>query len=540
MKRYIKNIVPVAAAALMMGLSSCVGDLDNAENPKDPNISTENNIIGEYNKCYANLALPGNSGANGDSDLDGYDGGTAGFVRQLWNVNELPTDEAICGWGDAGIQEFVFNSYGSSHPMTAMFYFRLTNGITYCNDYLVKAADYDKTMTAEVRFVRALHYFYLMDTFGNIPFSETTLIKPKQISRKEAYDYIEKELLDIEPDLGAAKARVSSEAGYGRANKAAAWMLLARLYLNAEVYTGTPQWEKAAKYAKMVMDSDYKLNTTGSANGKWSAYQMLFMGDNGESSAAKEIVFPILADGITTTSYGGSFFVIASTFDNKMHADESNPNASNGTTGMWAGNRARPDLLKKFFPNGDAPQVESYNMVKKAKDDRAIFWGKDRNLDNVTQSTFTDGYAVAKFLNFHSDGSATHDAQFPDMDYPLMRVAEAYLMYAEAEARLNGNVATGEAAAAINALRARAHNANLKGVYNLSDICDEWSREFYFEGLRRTTLVRFGRFGGSNDYNWTWKGGDKEGRNFEATRNIYAIPLQEFSANENLVQNPGY
>lgn len=153
----------MATLALAMSLSSCVGDLDNAENPKDPNISTEYKAVGEYNKCYANLALPGNGGANGDSDLDGYDGGTAGFIRQMWNANELSTDEAICNWGDPGVAEFVYNTFGASHPMTAMYYYRLTTGITYCNDYLLNAADYDKTMTAEIRFVRALHYFYLMD-----------------------------------------------------------------------------------------------------------------------------------------------------------------------------------------------------------------------------------------------------------------------------------------------------------------------------------------------------------------------------------------
>lgn len=554
MKRYIKNVLPVVAAAFVFSFTSCVNDLDNAEHPKDENLSIQNNMIGEFNKCYANLALPGNGGANGDSDLDGYDGGTAGFIRQMWNVNELPTDEAICGWGDPGIQDFVFNTYGPAHPMAAMFYFRLMTGITYCNDYLANFATRDskganlitvsdaemRQMAAEVRFVRALHYFYMMDTFGNIPFPETIGQKPRQASRKEVYDFIESELLAIEPDLGPAVARTSSQAGYGRANKAADWLLLARLYLNAEVYTGTPQWAKAAEYAKRVMDSGYKLNTTPSADGKWTAYQKLFMGDNGESSASQEIIFPILFDGITTTSYGGSFYVIASTFDGKMHADPADANATNGTTGAWAGNRARPDLVRKFFPTGDVPEVESYVMRQKANDDRAIFWGKDRKLDNETQSTFTDGFGVAKFLNFHSDGTPTHDAQFPDTDYPLMRAAEAYLMYAEAQARLNGGTTNAEGTAAINALRSRAH-ADIKAVYNLSDICDEWSREFYFEGLRRTTLIRFNRFGGDNNYNWTWKGGDKEGRNFAATRNIYAIPEQDRTANgENLKQNPGY
>ena len=160
-----------------------------------------------------------------------------------------------------------------------------------------------------------------------------------------------------------AKAKKSSDAGYGRVDKAAAWMLLARLYLNAEVYVGTPQWAKAAEYAKKIMDSDYRLNTQG-VNG-WSAYQMLFMGDNGETNAAYEAIFPILQDGLTTTSWGTSLFLTAACFDSDMHANPNDLNATNGTSGqVWGGNRARPSLIQKFFPNLDAPQVACYDRCR--------------------------------------------------------------------------------------------------------------------------------------------------------------------------------
>ena len=129
------------------------------------------------------------------------------------------------------------------------------------------------------------------------------------------------------------------------------------------------------------------------------------------------------------------------------------------------------------------------------------------------------------------------DADFPETDFFLFRVAEAYLTYAEATARLNGGATTAEGTAAINALRARAH-ASQRAGYSLSDICDEWSREFYFEGLRRPTLIRFGRFGGNNNYNWSYKGGVKNGRNFDAKRNIFAIPAAQVTGA--ITQNPGY
>ena len=346
MKQIFKNLIPVASLAFAFSMTSCVKDLD--VDPLDPNMSTEVSAEGLFNKCYANIAMAGNGGANGDCDIDGIDGGTSGYVRQMWNANELPTDEAICGWGDDGIEQSCFNTYDESHPMLNGYFARLTTGITYCNEYLAVAGGNDATMTAEIRFIRALNYYLLMDAFGRVPFAES-LGNPAIYTRQQMYEWLEKELVEnVEPNLSNAKAKKSSDAGYGRVDKAAAWMLLARLYLNAEVYVGTPQWAKAAEYAKKIMDSDYRLNTQG-VNG-WSAYQMLFMGDNGETNAAYEAIFPILQDGLTTTSWGTSLFLTAACFDSDMHANPNDLNATNGTSGqVWGGNRARPSLIQKFL-----------------------------------------------------------------------------------------------------------------------------------------------------------------------------------------------
>ena len=535
MKYIIKHIIPVAALTLALGVTSCTKDLD--VDPIDPNLSTEVNLDGLYLKCYANLALPGNGGANGDSDIDGYDGGTAGFIRQLFNSNELPTDESICCWGDPGISGFNFNQYDAAHPMMHMYYYRLTTGINYCNSYLNEVGDGgDARKKAEIRFVRALHYYMLMDAFGNIPFTET-LAKPQQISRQEAYNYIEKELLAAEPDLMEAKAMNSSDPNYGCATKGACWMLLARLYLNAEVYTGTAQWAKAAEYANKVISANYQLNTTG-AN-QWSAYQMLFMGDNGESSAAYEAVFPILQDGSTTTSWGGTLFVIASTFDGNVHANPLDPTATNNTTEAWGGNRARPELVKKFFPNGEVAEGQPHDVAKAAGDDRALFCSEGRTLDVVKPTDFTSGFAVAKWTNFYSDNGNAKNAQFPDTDFFLFRLAEAYLTVAEADARQNGGSTTATGTELINRLRQRAH-ATTKNTYTLDNIIDEWAREFYYEGRRRVDLIRFGLYGGNSSYKWQWKGGAQDGTSFSEDLNIYAIPSNEIATNSNLKQNEGY
>lgn len=533
MKLYtFKRIAPLAALVMSLGMGSCVGDLD--VTPIDPSTVMTPNYNSLFAKCYANIALAGNSGPDGDCDVAGLDGGTTGFVRQLWNANELTTDEAICSWGDEGIPAFNFNQWGASHPMLRGFYYRLYFGITLCNNFLAEVGDNaDAMQKAEIRFLRAYYYYNLMDCFGNVPFMTTVSSEAApQYTRKQIYDFIENELAGdggLEADLAAPMANT-----YGRVDKAAAWMLLARLYLNAEVYTGTPQWQKAADYAEKVMNSGYTLFKGG--KGDWSSYQMLFMGDNGENGAQCEAIFPILQNGTDCASYGTTLFIMASCFKNDM--DYYN-GSINGTTEQWGGNRCRPDLVAKFFPGNNAPTDVTSKIVKAAGDDRALFWGKGRTLDVTDCGDFTNGFSCTKFTNFYAGSGSPSDSKFCDTDFFAMRAAEAYLTYAEATARLNGGQVTEAGKAALNDIRDRAH-ARKRDNFSMNDILDEWSREFYFEGRRRVDLIRFGYFGGSNSYRWQWKGGTMAGTTFKESLNIFAIPDTDLNANSNLKQNPGY
>ena len=533
MKKYIKNILPVATLMLALGFASCTDDLD--VTPLDDSRQTTYDADALFTKCYAVLALEGNGGADDSSDIDGMDGGMSGFFRQMWNSNELTTDEAICRWGDPGISEFNTNAYGPDHPMLNGYYSRLTTAINFANTYLSAEGDKDETRAAEVRFLRAFEYYMLMDAFGNVPFSTIPLATPSRKTRAEMYEWIENELLEIEPMLSEAKAKKSTDVGYGRVDKAAAWFLLMRLYLNAEVYTGTAQWAKAATYAKKVMDSPYRLHTKGSADGIWSAYRMLFMGDNGETDAAYECVFPLMADGVWATGYANAFFVIASTFSGDMHENPLDPSVTNGSSdGNWAGNRARPQLVRKFIPNDDAPELTAYEMALVMGDDRALFNNIGHTLSTKENKEFEDGYAVAKYVSFRSDGTLPHASKFTDTDVFLFRVAEAYLTYAECLLRQGQ---PSEAVKYVNIIRERANASKLQAL-TLDVMLDEWSREFYFEGRRRVDLIRFGKFGGNNDYNWEWKGGAFAGTNFEAYKNIFAIPHNQVRGA--IIQNPGY
>ena len=559
--RYFKNIMPVAALILASaGMTSCVGDLD--VTPHDPSTQMNVNEASLFTKCYANMALAGQTGPDGDCDIDGLDGGTTGFVRQLFNTQELPTDEAICGWGDPGIDQFDFGTWDSSHPMINGFYYRLYAGVSYCNHYLEVCEGKDAQHTAEVRFLRALYYYYLMDGFGNVPFAtKISSEAPEQIKRADLFAWIENELKECEPDLMEPSVTKEGEVGYGRAQKDAAWLLLARMYLNAEVYTGTPRWADAKTYAEKVINGPHKLWTTGK-NG-YSAYQMLFMGDNGTNGASQESVLSLIQDGTTTASYGTTLFLMASTWKSDMNFDN-----NYGSSEFWSGNRSRSNLVRKFFPNDDCPVDSTYKVTAAAKDNRALFCsqgtdvkknddkskaaseaaGKEvvvydttytpRTLVAEKWGEYTNGYSVAKFRNTYSDGSTPHNAKFCDADFFLMRSAEAYLIAAEADARLNGGVTTAAGTSYINALRERAH-ASTPTQWSVNQILNERSHELYFEGFRRTDLIRYGLFN-SSDYLWEWKGGTLAGVSFPATRCLFGIPANDILANPKLTQNKGY
>jgi len=185
----------------------------------------------------------------------------------------------------------------------------------------------------------------------------------------------------------------------------------------------------------------------------------------------------------------------------------------------------------------------SAGTYKLEKDPRALFYTAGQKLEIESISTFTDGYAVAKFKNVTKNGVAGSDASgtFTDTDFPLFRIADVYLMYAEATLRGGGGSET-TAIEYMNALRSRGTDTFGKvsaSNFNLDFILDERARELYWEGQRRTDLIRFGKFSDGN-YVWPWKGGVKEGISTPSYLNLFPIPATDLNANPNLSQNTGY
>lgn len=559
-------IAPAAALLLSASLSSCMDDLNKGN--IDPNVDANPNITGLYSKCYAGLIMEGNDG-NADFSID--DAGKSTLLRNLFNFNEVPTDEAVCWWSDGGIADVAYNKFDPGNATLKNLYYRLMSNISYENHFLsLDAAKADRTKYAEVRVLRAYNYFLMLDFFGDPTFIDKispetprqahsynskfeegktyTRAELLQLGREFLFNWVESELLAAEPDLLEAKPETDTDPDYGRVDKGTCWLLLSRLYLNAGTYLNNDgqnnqYWDKALEYAERVINSDYKLfddskmSNEAKANG-YKPYDLLFMGDNGSNGASCEALLPLMQDGDKTQGYGGSTFFVAALWDGTMQT-VTDKNAAT-TANSWAGMRVRPQFVEKFFThpkdvvNKKASEIRAMNV-----DDRAILWGKDRTLEIGANDKFVKGIATPKWNNNYSNGGTPHDSYNVDIDFFLFRVAEAYLNAAEAEMHLNGE-SSAKAKKYIDALRNRAH-ARPRASYTLNDVLDERARELYCEGLRRTDLIRFNQFGGSQaTYNWELKGGSTNGTTFAKTYNVYPLPSSEVLSNKNLTQIDGY
>ncbi len=514
----------IIASALLLG--ACGKNLN--QSPKyglnaEAVYSDADNYIKVLAKLYTGMSMTGNQGPAGQADIAGIDEGFSAYVRVLWNMQELPTDEAICGWNDPGIPDLNKTEWNADNVWVKGMYYRIFYQITLCNEFIWQARDEKLnergftsaqiqsivTMRNEARFLRALAYYHAMDLFGNVPFvteeDRVGAFTPEQIMRADLFDYIESEIKAIENDLTPA-----SSVAYGRASQSAAHALLAKMYLNAKVYTGTEHNAECATYCEKIINSNvFQLD---------DVYQDLFLADNHTSP---EIIFPIVYDGLYAQTWGGTTFMICSALGGSMVA------ADYGVNGKWAGNRATGPFVEKF--------------VDSTQDSRWLFYTDGQQLEITSMSTFVQGYGNPKYKNKTKDGlngSNNATSAHVDVDFPMFRLADVFLMYAEAKFR-SGDEAT--ALIYMNKIRERAYG-NASHNYSslvLQDFLDERARELNWECTRRTDLIRFDLFT-SGDYVWPFKGNDVVGMGVSSKYNLYPIPTSDIVLNPNLQQNPGY
>ncbi len=520
--------ISVYITSMLLGmvlLTSCHKALDREPPntlPSSNVYATEAGYLQVLAKVYGSMALTGNQGPAGAGDVAGIDEGTSDFLRLFWKAQELSTDEAVVAWNDPGIQDFHNMNWSSSNPMLKGLYYRCTYIITLCNEFIRESApdkvsgrglsaDNIKKMRAEARFVRAFANWVLMDLYANPGFTTENdpigKFNPPQTNRAQLFTYIETELKAIEGDLSNARA-----GEYGRADKAAAWSLLARMYLNAKVYIGTDKNTDAVTYSKKVIDAGY---------GLLSDYRWLCLADNNVNNP--EFIFTLNYDGIRTKNYGGTTLLVNASVGGDMDRNVSG-------LGGWGGIRATKNL-PNLFPD-----------VNGTGDKRAQFTAGTQTLEINNISEFKDGLAVIKYRNRTRSGGFGQDPDrtFSDIDFPVFRLAEMYLIYAEAVKRGGAGGTEPQAVIYLNALRSRAQvTAGNIGSYTLDYVLDERARELYWEGFRRSDLIRYDRFV-EGTYLWPWKGGVKNGTGVAVTRKIYPIPDSEIAANPKLTQNAGY
>ena len=488
-------------------------------------------------KLYAGMSLSGLHGPSGNPDIVGIDEGFSQYIRVLWNLQELPTDHAICRWNDVGIPEMCKMEWSADNSFVKAMYSRIYFQIPIANVFIKESSDEsmnDKGFTteqqneiriyrAEARFLRALSYYHAMDLFGSVPFvDESTPIGvfyPQQIERAELFEWLENELIAIENTLISP-----SQVLYGRASQAAAQSLLAKMYLNAEVYTGTSRWLDCISYCNKVINTGaFTLDNN---------YSNLFMADNHSSS---EIIFPICFDGQYTQTWGGTTFLICAALGSTMDASDYGMN--NG----WNGLRATPTFVNIFTDSTLDTRWKFHTSGEKVISGDTVTIYQDVNIGEVlTNCPDTSGYLVGKFSNLDQMGnpgshvSLTHS----DTDFPMFRLADVYLMLAEASLQ-NGDAGT--ALTYMNYIRERAYQGssyNFSSV-TLNDVLEERSKELYWECTRRTDLIRYNKFTGS-DLLWSFKGGATDGSSVDNRFNLYPLPTYDIVNNPNLVQNSGY
>ncbi len=525
-----KKIIFFALITALTVFESCVKDLDRVPF-YDITSATVYNDPANYRaiiaKVYAGLAVSGQQGPAGKADISGIDEGFSTYLRQYYKAQELTTDEAVIGWNDGSIKDYHNMKWSSANEFIAAMYYRIFYQITLCNEFIRETTDAKlserglsadaniKAYRAEARFMRALSYWHALDMFANPPFVTDAdplgAFLPKQTNRADLFAYIEKELKEIETLLPDPRANE-----FGRADKGAAWTLLAKLYLNAEVYTGTSRATDCLTYSNKVIGGGYALETK---------YENLFKIGN---DASKEVIFAVRFDGMRTKTWGGMTFLVHAPVGGTMRA------ADFGINGGWGGLRTTKDLVGLF---NNSSNVVDYN------DTRAMFYTDGQTLVIDDIGDFTNGYAITKYKNVDQAGKAGSDPEgnFPDTDFPMFRLADVHLMYAEAVLRGGTGGTTAQALAYVNALRQRAYKTTRTALttITLDDILNERGRELYWEMHRRTDLIRFKKFT-TGAYLWQWKGGTKNGAAVSDNLNVFPLPAADVIANPNLKQNTGY
>lgn len=539
----IYNILVAGIASL--SLVSCIGNL-NTLPLNDYDATSEAAYVSEasylsglaYINAYYNFVSQNDAGA---SDLNFDDAGQSELIRQWLVLNDVPTSSLDIGWGDSYIAPLETHTWNTSDNNAIIaVYTRCMKGIALVNEYLLQTTDEKLAARgheafaasiaqyrAEARFHRAMFYYILMDEFGNPPFAKEENIGgalPEQISRKDLFDWLETELLDLVSDASAMPAK--GAVAYPRPTKDAAKALLARMYLNAEVYTGTARWADAKTYAKQVIDNGYSLHPN---------YRELFMLDNGQTCGNDEFIFAVEYDVAKAQSWGGTTTLCNASFDDGMNKAVAThlgiTEIDYVSADTWNGYHIDPAFAESNFELKNVKWNGNGLGYDTATSDKRLFlYNAGADAEDYSRTVSTKGWRCWKWAYTYSDGTLfkrggneSADWKLSSADFAIFRLPEMYYIYAESDARLNGGTTTDATAIGyIKALRTRAGLSAPGSSMTVEYILKDKAAEYLWEGQRRQDEIRMGIF------------------DSDPNRCIYPILESDRSANPNLKQNPGY
>lgn len=559
MKSISKYFVGLALAAVAVVPVSCTGDLDVPN--KDPNQKTPAELFREdprgtmdqlIAEVFQGLSTSSwNGPGNTILGLAGDAGATA-FPRQLFFLEEIPADGfSWLQFNDAGLYEMVTMNFAPDNGIMYTAYSRLYTEIALCNE-VIRAIQDNRHLLSEAdqatadeyirqaRIVRSYAYFYAISEFGDCGYVDDSTpsgTEPVQTPRAEVYANVVKTLEEVSAEYGDSYKAPA----YGYVGKEVADALLSRFYLNAQTFTGTPAYDRCWTISQKIINAHKGSGYDNS--GLAESYKALFGANNNEyasqGSRENEIIFTIPQDGSRLQSYGGSTFYIATVVGSH---DGISGTVDCNLAASWTCMVARQQLSEKM----------NFDASGNATDLRAELWKTSKDGFNIDNSTimgnpgYGEGYAPIKYTNYAYDewgnidqaASPAASNAFCDADWTVIRLAEIYLNAAEANiAGGAGNSA--DALEYVNTVRGRAGvEPWTMSQMTMSNILDERARELYGENIRRTDLVRHGKFAGSA-YIWNWKGGTQKGTATNSRYNLYPIPTKVISF-QGYKQNPGY
>lgn len=473
------------------------------------------------------------------------------YALNYWRMQELSTDEAIIpardgNFDDGGqYRQMHYHTWTFDHPYVTGIWQWGFGGINNCNRLInLTVASKADTVTkaaniAEVRAVRAFYYFLMMDTYGNIPlitdFPVNTL--PATQPRAKIFQFIESELLSIVQQLPSKTGNAATNTlQYGRPTKAMAFALLAKMYLNAGIYTGVTRNEDVVAMADSVQQ-----NKTYYLDGR---FRDIFLPNNGPQ--INETIFAIPYDqqipGNQFTRFG-FFYYLAQAYGfnvNLSIAMSTTPEFYNRFN-LTDDARTKTWLVGlQFYPDGNGGFTNqpvyypnSTNQVN-ITPDLILITSKPMDVGNTIASQSMG----VRSIKYYPDPTIIQATRLNGNDVPVFRLADVYLMKAEAILRgaapttVNGALQTPDYL--VNLLRTRAGAPTVSGI-DLPGLLDERARELSWEGWRRNDLIRFGLF--EKEYPLP---NDALSMNKDERRRIYPIPITEIRLNGNLIQNPGY